>query len=78
MFAVRLDGVVPVALSVLGSIGRLWRCRRAAGNEVLAKMFGSPEASRAIADQSDQKHKDYRYYSHGFLQRAHFSANTGV
>jgi hypothetical protein len=27
---------------------------RAAGNEVLAKMFGSPEASRAIADQAQQ------------------------
>ena len=27
---------------------------RAAGNEVLAKMFGSPDASRAIADQAQQ------------------------
>src|SRR5215510_9538606 len=27
---------------------------RAAGNQVLAKMFGSPEASRAIADQAQQ------------------------
>jgi hypothetical protein len=27
---------------------------RAAGNEVLAKMFGSPDASRAIADQGQQ------------------------
>jgi hypothetical protein len=27
---------------------------RAAGNEVLAKMFGSPDASRAVADQAQQ------------------------
>ena len=27
---------------------------REAGNEVLATMFGSPEASRAVADQAQQ------------------------
>jgi Bacterial protein of unknown function (DUF937) len=37
MFAVRLDGVVPGAFSVLRSIGRLWLCRE--GVRVMASLY---------------------------------------
>ena len=51
MFAVRLDGVVPGAFSVLRSIGRLWLCRE--GVRVMASLYetlSDAQQGEAIAE----------------------------
>ena len=53
MFAVRLDGVVPGAFSVLRSIGRLWLCRE--GVCVMASLYetlSDAQQGEAIADSA--------------------------